>query len=100
VDIAKIAKIHQNINVILSKTYVSREGKIGAVHDIGPHYAGLIDLTREYALALHTDGVGTKVLVAEACRKYDTIGIDCVAMNVNDIICVGAEPVALTNCLT
>lgn len=79
---------------------MSREGKIGAVHDIGPHYAGLIDLTHEYALALHTDGVGTKVLVAEACRKYDTIGIDCVAMNVNDIICVGAEPVALTNCLT
>jgi phosphoribosylformylglycinamidine cyclo-ligase len=48
---------------------------------------------------LHTDGVGTKVLVAEACHKYDTIGIDCVAMNVNDIICVGAEPLALVNYL-
>ena len=79
---------------------MNREGKIGNVHDIGQHYAGLIDLTPEYALALHTDGVGTKILVAEACRKYDTIGIDCVAMNVNDIICVGAEPIALTNCLT
>ncbi len=50
-------------------------------------------------MALHTDGVGTKVLVAEACRKYDTIGIDCVAMNVNDVICLGAEPLALVNYL-
>ena len=48
---------------------------------------------------MHADGVGTKVLVAEACHKYDTIGIDCVAMNVNDVICVGAEPLALVNYL-
>lgn len=48
---------------------------------------------------MHADGVGTKVLVAEACHKYDTIGIDCVAMNVNDIICVGAEPLALVDYL-
>lgn len=50
-------------------------------------------------MALHADGVGTKVLVAEACNRYDTIGIDCVAMNVNDIICVGAEPLALVDYL-
>ncbi len=48
---------------------------------------------------MHADGVGTKVLVAEACHKYDTIGIDCVAMNVNDIICLGAEPLALVDYL-
>lgn len=43
--------------------------------------------------------MGTKVLVAEALRKYDTVGIDCVAMNVNDVICLGAEPLALVNYL-
>lgn len=48
---------------------------------------------------MHADGVGTKVLVAETCHKYDTIGIDCVAMNVNDVICLGAEPLALVNYL-
>ncbi len=59
----------------------------------------MVELSRDYALAVHTDGVGTKVLVAEACRKYDTIGIDCVAMNVNDVICLGAEPFALVDYL-
>jgi phosphoribosylformylglycinamidine cyclo-ligase len=44
---------------------------------------------------MSTDGVGTKVLVAEMLGRYDTIGIDCVAMNVNDVICVGAEPIAM-----
>ena len=46
-------------------------------------------------LALSTDTVGTKMVVAERLGRYDTIGIDCVAMNVNDVICVGAEPIAL-----
>jgi len=46
-------------------------------------------------LAMHTDGVGTKVLVAQELGRFDTIGIDCVAMTVNDLICLGAEPVAL-----
>jgi phosphoribosylformylglycinamidine cyclo-ligase len=43
-------------------------------------------------IALCTDGVGSKTIIAKAMRKYDTIGIDCVAMNVNDMICVGAKP--------
>jgi phosphoribosylformylglycinamidine cyclo-ligase len=46
-------------------------------------------------LALSTDTVGTKMVVAERLGRYDTIGIDCVAMNVNDVICVGAEPIAM-----
>ena len=47
------------------------------------------------AIALATDSVGSKVIVAEQAQRFDTIGIDCVAMNVNDLICVGAEPLAL-----
>ncbi len=48
-------------------------------------------------IAFSTDGVGSKVLVAEMLGKYDTVGIDCVAMNVNDLLCVGATPVSLVD---
>ena len=48
-------------------------------------------------MATHTDGVGTKVIIANLLKKYDTIGIDCVAMNVNDIICIGAKPVSFVD---
>lgn len=72
-----------------------REGKTGrSVLPIG-YFANVIDIGRGLGLALTTDGVGTKVLVAEMAGRYDTIGIDCVAMNVNDVICVGAEPVSM-----
>ncbi len=58
------------------------------------HYAAVIELNG-IGLALSTDGVGSKVIVAEQLGRYDTVGIDCVAMNVNDLVCVGAEPIAL-----
>jgi len=64
--------------------------------DIG-YFANVIDLGNGEGIAFGTDGVGTKVIVAELLGKYDTIGIDCVAMNVNDIICVGARPVSLVD---
>jgi phosphoribosylformylglycinamidine cyclo-ligase len=50
-------------------------------------------------IALCTDGVGTKLIVAEQAGRFDTVGIDCVAMNVNDLICVGAEPRAMVDYL-
>ncbi len=58
-------------------------------------YATVIEIAPNLGLAMSTDGVGTKILVAEMMKKYDTVGIDCIAMNVNDIICVGARPIAM-----
>jgi phosphoribosylformylglycinamidine cyclo-ligase len=60
------------------------------------HYAGVLDLG-EFGIAITTDGVGSKILVAKAINKFDTIGIDCVAMNVNDLMAIGAEPIAMVD---
>ena len=59
------------------------------------HYASVLRLDDRRGLAMCTDGVGTKLLVAERLGRWDTVGIDCVAMNVNDLICVGARPIAM-----
>jgi phosphoribosylformylglycinamidine cyclo-ligase len=61
------------------------------------HYAAVLRLDDRTGLAFCTDGVGSKVIVAEQAGRYDTVGIDCIAMNVNDVICVGAEPIALVD---
>ena len=67
--------------------------------DLKGHYAAVMDLDGTTGIALSTDGVGTKLLVAEQLGRFDTVGIDCIAMNVNDIICVGAEPIAMLDYL-
>ncbi len=59
------------------------------------HYANVLRLGERTGLALSTDGVGTKLIVAEQLGRFDTVGIDCIAMNVNDVICVGADPIAV-----
>ncbi len=62
-------------------------------------YASVLKITDDLAIAISTDGVGSKTIVASAMGRYDTIGFDCVAMNVNDIICVGARPFAMVDYL-
>ncbi len=67
----------------------------GAESTVGVgHFAAVVRIG-PVQLALTTDGVGTKLLIAELAERYDTVGIDCVAMNVNDLICVGATPAAM-----
>jgi len=61
------------------------------------YFANVVPLTADEGVAISTDGVGTKILVAEEMGVYDTIGIDCVAMNANDVICVGARPLAMVD---
>ena len=59
------------------------------------HYASVLRIAPGLGVALATDSVGSKVIVAELAGRFDTIGIDCIAMNVNDLVCVGAEPLAM-----
>jgi phosphoribosylformylglycinamidine cyclo-ligase len=63
------------------------------------HFAAVLKIAPNLGIALGTDGVGSKLIVAEQAARYDTVGIDCVAMNVNDVVCVGAEPIALLDYL-
>ena len=95
VDVDKVRVIQRSLASQLGATFRFRRGRPGApLRPIGL-YAGLVDLGNGDALAMHTDGVGTKVLVAQEMKKFDTVGIDCVAMTVNDLLCVGSEPIAL-----
>lgn len=71
---------------------------LGAVGEFEGDFAGLIDIGDRY-LALATDGVGTKLLIAEALADYSTIGIDCIAMNANDLVAAGVAPVAFVDYL-
>ncbi|MCD6383750.1 MAG: phosphoribosylformylglycinamidine cyclo-ligase [Thermoplasmata archaeon] len=87
----------RSITSILKHISFRRSG-LGGAYYLSGHFSGLIEFG-EYLLALTTDGVGSKILLAEALHKYDTIGIDCIAMNVNDLISVGAEPIAFVDYL-
>ncbi|WP_297435313.1 phosphoribosylformylglycinamidine cyclo-ligase [Thermococcus sp.] len=97
VDDEKTARALRRIIGLAKETFEFRREKTGEPSEIG-HYAALMDFGKFY-IAMTTDGIGTKTLVTEAVGKFDTIGIDMIAMNVNDLLCVGAEPVALVDYL-
>jgi phosphoribosylformylglycinamidine cyclo-ligase len=100
VDLDDDDKVISGIWDIIGTTFKFRRSKNGQPLNIKGHYAGLIDIgAGEKLLAVHADNVGTKVLVAQLLEKYDTVGIDLVAMNVNDLVCVGAEPIAIIDYL-
>ena len=92
VDTEQQDRIMPNLTHWIERTFQNRPNSVKL--PLG-YFANVVDVGNELAIALSTDGVGTKILVAELMNKYDTIGIDCVAMNVNDVLCVGATPVAM-----
>ena len=100
VHIAETETARTNLTARLRRTWPG--GKVGAktlggvALDFG-FYANVVDIGGGMGMAISTDGVGSKALVAEMLGKYDTIGIDCIAMNVNDLICVGARPLTLVD---
>ena len=81
--------------VELMKQHVARTMTAGMAENIGG-FGGLFELDtagmKNPCLVSGTDGVGTKIRIAQLLGKHDTIGIDCVAMCVNDVICCGAKP--------
>lgn len=77
--IVQKAKVTRNQGVVSSKV------SFGSLFDVGRGY-------QEPILVSSTDGVGTKLMIANLVNKHDTVGIDLVAMNVNDILCAGAKP--------
>ncbi len=88
---------NRSIDAMKAALTGKRQGFGAPLTEIG-HYAGLLDMG-SFALAMTTDGVGSKVLIANALRKWDTVGIDCIAMNVNDLYAIGAEPIAFVDYL-
>lgn len=96
VDVIKAEVALKALLGSVGKTLQLRKERGSARLPIG-YFANVLDIGHDVGLAISTDGVGAKALIAQMLHKYDTIGIDCVAMNVNDIICVGAEPIALVD---
>jgi phosphoribosylformylglycinamidine cyclo-ligase len=74
-------------------------GRPSRVVPLPRHYAAVLRVTDTLGIALSTDGVGSKLVVAEQADRLETVGIDCIAMNVNDVVCVGAEPLAVLDYL-
>ena len=94
VDIAEADAGLRNIVRHITGTWPA--SGIGAVQLPIGYFANVIDIGG-IGLGICTDGVGSKAVIAEMMRKYDTIGIDCIAMNVNDLLCVGAKPLSLVD---
>ena len=83
------------IKALIKNLTFKRKGKHTMLGNVG-HFAGLIDFGSS-ALALTTDGVGTKMLVADKIKDWSTVGIDCIAMNVNDLYVMHMEPIAFVD---
>ena len=99
VDIEAGEQAVQRIKGSVRRT-LDRPEVLGDVGGFGGLFAVPTDRYRNPVLVSSTDGVGTKAMVAAATQRYDTIGIDLVAMCVDDVVCQGAEPLFLLDYLS
>ncbi len=95
VDIDLEAKSVASLIGALSKS-VRPSGSLGSPVDLPGGFGGLVEFG-DNLLALATDGVGSKLQIANKLEQLSGVGIDCMAMNVNDLLCVGAEPLAFVD---
>jgi phosphoribosylformylglycinamidine cyclo-ligase len=92
-------RAHEGVDALVSVLSTIDPGRPSLSALGSGHYASVLAIAPGLGVALSTDGVGSKLVVAELAGRLDTVGVDCVAMNVNDIVCVGAEPLALLDYL-
>nr|WP_319539967.1 phosphoribosylformylglycinamidine cyclo-ligase [uncultured Methanospirillum sp.] len=85
----------QAVKALVSQLTFRRKGEYQMASDIG-HFAGFVNFG-SHVLALAVDGVGTKMLIADELKDWSTVGIDCIAMNVNDLYVMNLEPVAFVD---
>lgn len=90
VDIDKANEFIEEIREVVASTH--RRGVVGGIGGFSSHFAIDTDKYKKPVIVNSTDGVGTKLVIAKLCNKHDTIGIDLVAMCVNDLIVGGATP--------
>ncbi|MHB2018254.1 MAG: phosphoribosylformylglycinamidine cyclo-ligase [Candidatus Xenobia bacterium] len=79
-------------------TFGTRQGRMGAPINVEGGFSGVMDMGA-FCLTMNSDGVGTKALIANRMRKFDTLGWDLVAMVADDADCLGAAPMAMVNTL-
>lgn len=95
-----IDKEGSSVRALLSAVGAARSPRapnsIGSPVEHGGGFSGLISFG-DQLLGMCTDGVGSKMVLASEMDVYDTVGIDCMAMNVNDLLCVGCEPLAFVD---
>lgn len=99
VDVEKVKGMHSALWERISGTFDANRGKIGHAVKLFGHYGGVFRGRGSELYVIHTDGVGSKVLLAQQLGKFDTIGIDAIAMSANDILCLGARPLVAVDYL-
>jgi len=99
VDVEKVKGMHSALWSKIAGTFDENRGKIGHAVKLFGHYGGLYRGRGSELYAIHTDGVGSKVLLAQQLGKFNTIGIDAIAMSANDILCLGAKPLVAVDYL-